>query len=195
MNPAKLAFALGVIGSLAAAPARAIPCPATPWNLPVGKARWSEKGDVKWRVVTSDKTSYTCQPPEEWEEKDKDGIYTNYRNTKLNCPPLVLTIKECIMDEGRSYYPRFGFGKDFYTALCEIGGRWKYSLVDKKGEEFKLVGLPEFSLLNPSRIAQECANTHSMTQYGIWVFLAGAKDVTLIRSQEMIAVSDRQPSL
>ena len=179
-----------------ATPAMAAPCPATPGNLPDGRARWTEKGDERWLLTTSDKKSYPCLPPKDRKEMNNDGIYTNYEYTDFVCAPLQVTVAKCVMDEGRSYYPRYGVGKDFYTALCELGGsRWKYSLVDKNGEKFPLFGLPDFSKWAPNATEKKCSNAHAMEKRSVWVFMSGEKYVYINRIQNYIATAVKQPSI
>lgn len=178
------------------APAMAVPCPATPGNLPDGRARWTEKGDERWLLSTSDKKVYPCLPPTERKEMNKDGIYTDYEHTDFVCAPLQVTVSKCVMDEGRSYYPRYGVGKDFYTALCELGGsRWRYLLVDKNGETFSLAGLPDFSKWTPNAIEKKCSNTHAMEERGVWVFKSGEKYIYISRIQNYLATAVKQPSI
>lgn len=185
-----------VVAGVFAALALAVPCPATPGNLPDGRARWAEKGDERWVLKTSDQKSYPCLPPKERKEMNSDGIYTDYEHTDFVCAPLQVTVSKCVMDEGRSYYPRYGLGKDVYTALCELGGsRWKYSLIDKNGEKFMLVGLPDFSRWSPNAVEKKCANTHAMEERGVWAFKSGEKFIYIIRIQNYLATAVKQPSI
>jgi hypothetical protein len=185
-----------LLTGLFAAPAIAAPCPATPGNLPDGRARWSEKGDQRWLLTTSDKKSYPCLPPTERKEMNKDGIYTDYEHIDFICAPLKVTISKCVKDAGRSYFPRYGIGKDFYTALCELGGsRWQYQLVDKNGETFSLFGFPDFSRWTPNAIEKKCPNTHTMEERGAWVFKSGEKYIYINRIQNYLATPVKQPSI
>jgi hypothetical protein len=189
---AKTLFFIGVFTT----PAFAASCPATPGNLPIGRARWTEKGDERWLLTTDDKKSYPCLPPKERKERDREELLTtNYEYTDFICSPLLLTVKKCVMDESRSYSVH-GAEKDLYTALCNLGGsRWSYSLIDKNGEKFTLLGLPGFSRWSPNAIEKKCSNTHSMEIRSAWVFKSGEKFIYINRLQSYIATAVRQPSL
>jgi len=194
-NYSKYLPALACLGALIA-PVAAAPCPLTPGGLPSGRAEWSTKGDPRWFLTTSDKKSYPCRPPEERKVMNSDGIYTDYEVTNFICEPLKITISKCVTDEGRSYYPNYGIGKDFYTAICELdGSRWSYSLVDKNGEKFSLIGLPEFSLWEPKIEAMTCANLHNMQRQRVGAFKSGAKYIYINKIQSYIATAVKQPSL
>lgn len=182
------------VGALAA-PAMAVPCPSTPGNLPRGKAQWTEKGDARWLLTTDEKKSYPCAPPSKSKKMSSDGIYTDYEYTDFVCGPLKITASKCVMDEGKSYYPSYGLGKDFYTALCEAGGRWSYSLVDKNGDKFSLTGFPDFSESKPDVLDKTCSNTHAMQHRSVWLFMSGSKYIYINKIQNYIATAVKQPSL
>lgn len=189
---AKTLFFIGVFTM----PAFAASCPATPGNLPNGRARWTDKGDERWSLTTDDKTSYPCLPPKERKEMDKERLFTtNYEYTDFVCGPLLLTIEKCVMDESRSHSV-YGAEKDFYTALCKFGGsRWRYSLIDKSGEKFSILGLPGFSKWSPNAVEKKCSNTHNMEVRSVWVFKSGEKFIYINRLQSYIATAVKQPSL
>jgi hypothetical protein len=194
-NHSKLLPALACLGALTA-PVIAAPCPPSPGGLPDGKAEWSTKGDPRWLLNTSDKKGYPCALPVGRKDMNSDGIYTDYEHTDFICEPLKITISKCVMDEGRSYYPAYGLGKDLYTALCELGGsRWKYSLVDKNGEKFSLIGLPGFSLWEPNAEAITCTNSHNMQRKSVWAFKSGAKYIYINKIQSYVATVVKQPAL
>lgn len=191
----RLLPALACLGALTA-PVNAALCPPSPGGLPSGKAEWRKKGDPRWFLNTSDKKGYPCALPVERKEMNSDGIYTDYEHTDFICEPLKISISKCVMDEGRSYYPKYGTGKDFYTTICELGGsRWKYSLVDKNGEKFSLDGFPEFSLWEPNSATITCTNSHNMKRQSVWAFKSGAKYLFIIRIQNYVATAVKQPAL
>lgn len=192
----KLLPALVCLGTLTA-PAIAATCPTTPGGLPSGKAEWSTKGNPRWFLTTSDKKSYSCEKPIERKEMNIDGIYTDFEYTDFMCAPLKITISKCVMDQGRSYYPKYGLGKDHYTDTCIglTGSRWRYSLFDKNGERFTLTGPPSFSVWEPSKVERTCASSHVMQERSYWGFKSGAKYIFINKIQGYIATAVKQPAL
>jgi len=76
-------------------------------------------------------------------------------------------------------------------------------LTDKNGDEFTLLGLPDarhdmlrhVRVWKPNRVINSCLNPNVKKEVGLWVFMAGAQEISLRRVINYRSTPVKQPSL